>query len=304
LLFYLDTFNIPLPEGHRFPGGKYRMLRDKLVQEGIASEAQLIASTKADLADIAAAHDGSYVEAVLAGSLNAKEQRQIGLPWSQFLVERTFATMGGAISAAKTALANGFSAQLAGGTHHAHGAFGAGYCVFNDFAVVALKALREGWVDRIAIVDLDVHQGDGNAAILGSRRDVFILDLFCEKNYPFRKVAPHLAAPLPAGLGDDDYLARLAYHLEAAIAFRPGLVLYQAGVDPLCHDALGHLDLSYEGLASRDRIVFETCKRAGIPVSLAIGGGYSNPITSSVRAYANTFRVAKSVYGFAERPRE
>jgi acetoin utilization deacetylase AcuC-like enzyme len=168
----------------------------------------------------------------------------------------------------------------------------------NDFAIVALKALREGWVDRVAIIDLDVHQGDGNAAILGARSDVFILDLYCEKNFPFSKIAPHLPVPLPAGLDDKPYLAALADHLPAVMAFRPDLVLYQAGVDPLRHDVLGHLDLSYEGLAARDRMIFDACKRAGIPLSLAIGGGYSNPIGQSVEAYSNTFHIAKAVYGF------
>jgi acetoin utilization deacetylase AcuC-like enzyme len=206
--------------------------------------------------------------------------------------------MGGAVAAARAALETGFSAQLAGGTHHAHANFGSGYCVFNDFAIAALKALNEGWAERVAIIDLDVHQGDGNAAILGERRDVLILDVYCEKNFPFEKIRPHLPAPLEAGLSDGVYLSLLADLLSEVIAFRPGLVLYQAGVDPLGCDRLGHLDLSYEGLASRDRMVFEACKRAGIPLSLAIGGGYANPISLSVEAYANTFRVAKEVFGF------
>jgi acetoin utilization deacetylase AcuC-like enzyme len=150
----------------------------------------------------------------------------------------------------------------------------------------------------VAIIDLDVHQGDGNAALLGRRSDVLVLDIYCEKNFPFRKVPAHLPVPLEPGLGDNAYLPRLAEMLPAVTAFRPGLVLYQAGVDPLSHDVLGHLDLSYEGLAARDRLVFETCRKAGLPLSLAIGGGYANPIALSVQAYANTFRVAKEVYDF------
>ena len=296
--FYSDIFNIPLPEGHRFPGGKYRSLRQQLIADGTVSLAVLDISPPAELSDVTAVHDSSYVDAVLRGTLGASEQRQIGLPWSEHLVRRTLSTMGGAIASAQAALETGFSAQLAGGTHHAHACSGSGYCVFNDFAIVALKALNEGWADRVAVIDLDVHQGDGNASLLGKRSDVFILDVYCEKNFPFRKVEPHLGVPLSAGLTDDAYLSVLADWLPAVLAFRPTLILYQGGVDPLCHDALGHLDLSYEGLAARDRMVFETCKKAGIALSLAIGGGYSKPISFSVEAYANTFRVAKAVYGF------
>ncbi len=296
--FYSDIFNIPLPDGHRFPGSKYRTLREELLRDGTLSPDRLRLSPFADMSDIYAAHDAGYAASVLEGRLSAKEQRQIGLPWSEHLVQRTLATMGGAVEATRIALETGFAAQLAGGTHHAHGDSGSGYCIFNDFAITTLKALREGWVDRVAIIDLDVHQGDGNAAILGARTDVFILDIYCEKNFPFRKVAPHLPAPLAPGLTDEDYLKRLAALLPAVTDFRPDLVLYQAGVDPLCHDALGHLDLTYEGLATRDRLVFETCRDAGIPLSLGLGGGYANPISLSVRAYANTFRVAKQVYGF------
>ncbi len=296
--FHSDTFPIPLPEGHRFPGSKHRLLRQALLADGTLSALQLRRSPIARISDIEAAHHPAYVASVLEGTLDAKEQRRIGLPWSKELARRTLATMGGAVEAARAALQTGFSAQLAGGTHHAHAAFGSGYCIFNDFAIVALKALSEGWVDRVAIIDLDVHQGDGNAALLAARDDVLILDLYCEKNFPFLKVRPHLSAPLAPGLDDSAYLNRLAALLPEVIAFRPGLVLYQAGVDPLCHDALGLLNLTYEGLAARDRMIFECCKKAAVPVSLAIGGGYAAPISLSVEAYANTFRVAKKVYGF------
>jgi acetoin utilization deacetylase AcuC-like enzyme len=298
MFFYSGFHEMPLPEGHRFPGGKYRLLRDALLGDGTIAEGQLCPAPFANIADIEAAHEPAYVEAVLSGKLGAKEQRLIGLPWSEGLVRRVRATMGGAVEAARTALRTGFAAMLAGGTHHAHAGFGSGYCVFNDFAIVALKALREGWVERIAIIDLDVHQGDGNAALLGGRAGVFVLDIYCEKNFPFRKVPANLPVPLEPGLGDKIYLSKLAEVLPAIAAFRPGLVLYQAGVDPLCHDLLGHLDLSYEGLAARDRLVFEMCRKGGLPLSLAIGGGYTNPIALSIKAYANTFRIAKDVYGF------
>jgi len=273
-------------------------LREALLADGTLRESQLSSAPFADTSDIEAAHEPAYVAAVLGGTLSEKEQRQIGLPWSPNLVNRVLATMGGGVEAARTALQTGFSAMLAGGTHHAHAGFGSGYCVFNDFAIVALKALREDWLDRVAIVDLDVHQGDGNAAILGARGDVFILDMYCEKNFPFRKTVPHLPVPLDPGTADSAYLAKLGDTLPAILAFRPGLVLYQAGVDPLHHDRLGRLALSYEGLAARDRMVFEACRQAGLPLSVAIGGGYADPISLSIEAYANTFRAAKEVYRF------
>ena len=298
MFFYSGSHAIPLPEGHRFPGGKYDLLRGALLADGTIQESGLHPAPFAEIADIEAAHEPAYVAAVLEGTLSAKEQRLIGLPWSDGLVRRVLATIGGAVEAAQAALQMGFAALLAGGTHHAHAGFGSGYCVFNDFAIAALKALREGWVERVAVIDLDVHQGDGNAALLGGRNDVLVLDLYCEKNFPFRKVPAHMPVPLEAGSGDKAYLSRLAEVLPAIAAFRPDLILYQAGVDPLCHDLLGHLDLSYEGLAARDRLVFEMCRRTGIPLSLAIGGGYANPIALSVKAYANTFRIAKEIYGF------
>lgn len=296
--FYSDTFNLSLPAGHRFPGQKYGLLRQALIRDGVIGADQLHVSPFASLDEVCAAHDLAYVDAVRSGRLCQRDQRRIGLPWSPSLVERSLATIGGAIAAARCALETGFSAQLAGGTHHAHAGFGAGYCVFNDFAAVAINALRSGLVERVAIIDLDVHQGDGNAAILRGLPGVFILDIYCERNYPFRKVEPHLPVAMAAGTDDAGYLRALADALPAVFDFRPDLVLYQAGVDPLSHDKLGHLDLTDRGLMERDRMVLMACQSRGVPVSLAIGGGYSDPIVHSVAAYANTFRVAKSVYGF------
>jgi acetoin utilization deacetylase AcuC-like enzyme len=293
LFFYSSNYTIPVPEGHRFPSGKYRLLHEALLADGTVLERQLCQAAFASRDDICAAHERAYVSALLEGTIGEKEQRQIGLPWRQQLVNGVLATIGGAVEATKAALQAEFSALLAAGTHHAHAGFGSGYCLLNDFAIVAMNALREGWADRIAIVDLDVHQSDGNASLLGRRNDVYIPDLYCKKNFPFRKVAPHLSVPLEPGPTDKAYLAALADVLPAVLSFRPDLVLYRAGVDPLHHDCLGHLALSYEGLAARDEMVLGACYKAGTPVSLAIGGGYANPISLSVKAYANTFRVAK-----------
>ncbi len=293
--FYPDTPDLPLPPGHRFPAGKYSMLRQRMLAERTLGNALLTRSPAATTAELALAHDPGYVGAVLDGTLSADIQRRIGLPWSETLVARSLATTGGSIAATRSALENGLSGQLAGGTHHAHRDFGSGYCVFNDLAVAALAILAEGNVARIAIIDLDVHQGDGNAAILAGTAAVFVLSIHGEKNFPFGKVPSTLDVGLADGTEDAAYVRALAGALERVADFRPELILYLSGVDALASDKLGRLSLTFEGLEQRDRMVFEFCRRRGIPVSIAIGGGYADPITDSVQAYASTFRVAREV---------
>ncbi len=296
LIYYPDTPDLPLPAGHRFPSTKYRLLREKLVEQALLKDWLLAPSPAATIADLERAHAPDYVRAVLEGTLASDIQRRIGLPWSETLALRSRATVGGSLAAAREALRRGFSGQLAGGTHHAHRDFGSGYCVFNDLAVAALTLLAEGEVQRVAVVDLDVHQGDGNAALLTSHPGAFVLSLHGDKNFPFRKVPSDLDVALPDGTNDRDYLHALADALDAVAHFRPDLVLYLSGVDPLQNDTLGRLALTFEGLMERDRLVLEFCRRRGVPVSIAIGGGYANPIADTVEAYANTFRVAYEVF--------
>jgi acetoin utilization deacetylase AcuC-like enzyme len=296
-VYYSDTFNLPLPKGHRFPGQKYAMLRERLLREGLVAPHQLHLSPLAEDADIARAHNLTYMAAFENGTLDDRAIRRIGFPWSEYLVTRTRASTGGAVASARAALDDGISGQLAGGTHHAHRDFGAGYCIYNDQAVAALRALAEGWAARVAIVDLDVHQGDGTAAILRENPSVFVFSMHGEKNFPFRKYESDLDVPLPDGMEDDAYLRRLAEHLPAVFAFRPDLVLYQAGVDPLAADKLGRLALTHDGLMARDEMVLGECARRGIPVAMAIGGGYADPIAPSVAAYANTYRIARRIHG-------
>ena len=296
--FYSDTFDLKLPPGHRFPGNKYGMLRKTLLEKNILQEHQLIASPLAGDDILHRAHDPAYVASMDEGTIDAKAMRRIGFPWSSHVARRARATMGGAVEAAKAALEHGVSGQLAGGTHHAHYDFGSGYCIYNDFACAALTLLDENFAQRIAIIDLDVHQGDGNAAILGGRKDVFVFSMHGDKNFPFRKEASDLDVALADGTGDSNYLDALQDSLPAIWAFKPDIVLYQAGVDPLAEDKLGRMNLTYEGLMRRDEIMLSECKQRGVPVSMAIGGGYANPIELSVKAYANTYRVAKSAFGF------
>ena len=204
--FFPDTPDLPLPEAHRFPAGKYRMLKDKIVTERILDGAELLPSPSAGRQDLLRAHTPAYVNSVLDGTLAPDIQRRIGLPWSEVLVARSRATVGGSTAAARAALRDGLSGQLAGGTHHAHSEFGSGFCVFNDLAVAALTLIEQRLVARVAIIDLDVHQGDGTAAILGRREDVFTLSLHGEKNFPFRKMPSHLDIGLPDGT-DDEFLS-------------------------------------------------------------------------------------------------
>jgi acetoin utilization deacetylase AcuC-like enzyme len=295
--FFPDTPQLPLPAGHRFPAVKYGMLREAVQREGIIAPQALHASPSASRTDIERAHDGAYVGAVLDGTLSAENQRRIGLPWSPVLAQRSLATVGGALAAARAALSEGLSGQLAGGTHHAHRDFGSGYCVFNDLAVTALTLAASGEARRIAILDLDVHQGDGNAAILAGHPDLLVVSVHGEKNFPFSKVPSSLDVGLPDHTGDRAYLHALADVLPVVEAFRPDLLLYLSGADALATDRLGRLALTRDGLMERDRLVFHMAHRRGIPVSIAIGGGYAEPIGDSVAGYANTFRAAREIIG-------
>lgn len=293
--FYPDTPELPLPAGHRFPRGKYRLLKAKLEADAIVAGSMLAPAPIAAPAEIERAHDVGYVGDVLAGRLDGEAQRLIGLPWSETLALRARAVVGGALAAANEALDHGLSGQLAGGTHHAHWDFGSGFCVFNDLAVVALTLLGKGRVERVAVVDLDVHQGDGNAAILTGHPAVLVASIHGERNFPFRKMRSDIDIALPDGTGDDDYLAALGPLLERVAAFKPGIVLYLSGADPLASDRLGRLSLTFTGLIARDRMVFDMARRIAAPVSIAIGGGYAEPIDDTVEAYANTFRAAREV---------
>jgi acetoin utilization deacetylase AcuC-like enzyme len=295
--FFPDVAELPLPPGHRFPAIKYRLLRETVERDAILPLEHLTPSPPAEIADLERAHSPDYVAAVLNGTLASDIVRRIGLPWSPALARRSRATVGGSLAAAREALHHGLSGQLAGGTHHAHRDFGSGFCVFNDLAVAALTLLDKGETRRVAILDVDVHQGDGNSAILVGRPGVMVVSIQGERNFPFRRVPSDLDVELPDGTGDRAYLHALADVLPAIEAYRPDIVLYLAGVDPLEEDRLGRLALSHDGLAERDRMVFEMCRRRGIPVSIAIGGGYAVPIEASVAAYANTFRVARDVFG-------
>lgn len=294
-VFYSDFYSLDLPSGHRFPMSKYKQLRNYLIEQKIISESELHESPLATDEQLELAHDPKYVASMKDGTIDPAIIRKIGFPWSINLYLRSCATVGGALASANWALTDGIAGNLAGGTHHAHYASGAGYCVFNDIAVATRSFHKEKPNLKVAIIDLDVHQGDGNSSILVNDKNVFIFGIHGEKNYPFIKVPSHLDIALPDGVQDKEYLKALHIGMEAVKNFGPDFIFYQTGVDPLIYDALGKMSLSFEGLMQRDRIVLEYALKSKIPISLALGGGYAKPIEKSVEAYANTYRVVKSL---------
>ncbi|NPV86261.1 MAG: histone deacetylase [Anaerolineae bacterium] len=296
-VFYADHIRFPLPAGHRFPAQKYALLRGELLRQGILQPNELYAAEPVAEENLLLAHTPEYVQAVRTGSLDARVQRQIGLPWSAELAQRSRASVGGSLQAARAALQEGIAGNLGGGTHHAMAHEGMGFCVFNDLAVVSLVLLQQHEAERVAVVDLDVHQGNGTAAILGSRQDVFLFSMHGANNYPLHKVPSTLDVDLLDDTGDEAYLEALDGGLAAVFAFQPQIVLYQAGVDALEQDRLGRLSLSMEGLARRDRLVIQGCRQRGIPIVLLMGGGYAEPIQLTVQAHVQTYRVAKEVFG-------
>jgi acetoin utilization deacetylase AcuC-like enzyme len=295
-LFSTDQYRITLPEGHKFPVHKYGILRGLVEKEGLF---QLEHSPLADPETVNLAHDPGYVAQFTAGTLPAAAMRRIGLPWSEVLVQRAFASVGGTVSAALEAMEHGWGATLGGGTHHALRAEGAGFCVFNDIAVAIQVLRKRNLIRRAAVIDLDVHQGDGTAEIFENDPDVFTLSIHCDSNFPFRKKQSRLDVALPDHVEDLEYLRQLDEVLPAIFAFRPDIIFYQSGVDPLASDVLGRLSLTHQGLIDRDQAVLQSARSYGAPFVLTSGGGYSRPIELSAEAHANTYRTAWQVFAGA-----
>ena len=277
---------------------KYRLLRERLVAEGVLGVQELQESDLIDRASLLLAHTPEYLDAVFSGTLSEPEQRRLGFSWSEALVARSRASVFGTVAAARAALRDGVAGNLAGGTHHAHADRGTGFCVFNDIAVAARTLQREGLIDRALVVDLDVHQGDGTAAIFAGDDSVFTFSMHGAKNFPFRKQRSSLDVELADGCGDSEYIATLEEHLPAVLdRARPDVLFFQAGVDPLEHDLLGRLKLTRAGLRARDRIVASASRDRGIPLVLTLGGGYARPIALSVDAHLGTWREARGAFG-------
>jgi acetoin utilization deacetylase AcuC-like enzyme len=286
-------YTFPLPEGHRFPIAKYELLRRAVVEQSVVPAARVHDPDRVSPDDLRRVHTRAYVDRFTAGALDPAEIRRLGLPWSPALVERSYRATGGTCAAAACALDHGIGMNLAGGTHHAFPDHGEGFCVFNDVAV-AIRALQHrGRIRRAAVVDLDVHQGNGTHAVFAGDPTVFTFSMHGERNYPFRKVAGDLDVELADGTGDAEYLERLETELPRVLArARPDLVVYLAGADPHEHDTLGRLALTQGGLARRDAIVLEQCREVGIPVAVTIAGGYGRDPAATVALHLQTARIA------------
>ena len=291
--FYSDHFVLPLPEGHKFPMAKYSRLRERILAEDIVPPEDLHEAPAASWDDLRLVHDAGYVDAVANGTVAPDIQRRIGFPWSPAMVERSRRSVGATIAAARAALDDGVSANLAGGTHHAFADRGEGFCVFNDVAVAIRVLQRDHHASRIAVVDLDVHQGNGTASIFAGDDAVFTFSMHGEKNFPFKKETSDLDVALPDGTGDEDYLAALQLHLDAVLnRHEPDFVFYLAGADPFEGDRLGRLKLTVDGLRTRDEMVFGTCSKRGLPVAVSMSGGYANDVDAIVTIHTNTIRAA------------
>jgi acetoin utilization deacetylase AcuC-like enzyme len=279
-VFHTDRFPIPLPDGHAFPIDKYRLLRERIeVDAWCTSRAELEVAPAATDEELGRVHDMDYVRAVRAGTLDPLEQRRIGFPWSEAMVERSLRSCGATVAAARAALREGIAIYLGGGTHHAARARGGGYCVFNDCAVAARVVQAESMRRRILIVDLDVHQGDGTAELFQGDPEVFTFSVHGARNYPRIKVPSHLDV--------------LDETLERAFALaEPAFVFYLAGADPFLHDRFGRLGLTATGLAARDRRVFATCRERGVPLVVTMAGGYGRNVEDTVAIQFETVRQA------------
>jgi acetoin utilization deacetylase AcuC-like enzyme len=294
--FYSDQFPIPLPPDHRFPIDKYRLLRQAIIADLTSLDIELLVPDPACKDQIRLVHDADYVEKVITGTLGEREIRRIGFPWSPELVIRSQRSVGGTIAACRTALQAGVSVNLAGGTHHAHRNFGSGFCLLNDCAVAIKVIQQESPLQRVIVLDCDVHQGDGTAAIFSSDPDVFTFSIHGARNFPFHKVPSDLDIALEDGTADSQYLQTLENGLaEIFKRFKGEFVLYLAGADPYYDDRLGLLALTKNGLAERDRLVLHTCQQAGLPVAIVMAGGYARNVADTVAIHQETIRQAADI---------
>jgi acetoin utilization deacetylase AcuC-like enzyme len=295
-VFFATQFTLPLPPGHRFPMAKYQLLRERLADE--LPQLELRQAPEVTDGQLALAHSPAYIQAISDGTVDPRIMREIGLPWSPAMVERSRRSVGATVAASRVAFGLGIAANIAGGTHHAYADRGGGFCVFND-AAVACRLMQAEWLRthpwalKVAIVDLDVHQGNGTAHIFRDDDSVFTLSLHGQKNFPFRKEASDLDFELPDGCRDDEYLLALEQALaELDRRFDPGFIIYLAGADPHEGDRLGRLKLTWDGLEARDRRVFDWAWQRGLPLAFAMAGGYGVRIEDTVQVQVNTFKVA------------
>jgi len=287
------SYVVPLPPGHRFPMAKYRLLRERVIGDGIIPASRVLEPDRAQAVDVRLVHTESYVHDIDAGRLDAAAERRLGFPWSPALVERSYRSVGGTIAASSAALEHGIAINLSGGTHHAFADHGEGFCVFNDVAIAIRTLQRDGRLTRAVVIDLDVHQGNGTNAIFGGDESVFTFSMHGAKNYPFHRVPGCVDVELPDGTGDDAYIDILAAALPSVLrSAGAALAVYLAGADVLAGDRLGRLCLTQAGLARRDALVLGACREIGLPVAIVLGGGYGARLEDTVDAHVQTVRLA------------
>ena len=293
-LYYCDTFELPLPENHRFPMTKYTLLRERIAESQLSLGCELKLPPSASDEEILLVHDFDYLDRIKSGRLTDVQIRRIGFPWSPEMVERSRRSTGATVAAAEAAITDGISANLAGGTHHAFADSGQGYCVFNDVCVAAKTIQRRHRsVGRVMVVDCDVHQGNGTASIAADDPTLFSLSVHCSVNFPFKKTDGDLDIALPPGTQDDEYLSRLKAGIDSAMGqFSPDFVFYVAGADPFTGDRLGKLDLTKSGLRRRDELVINYFAQREIPVAISMAGGYAPNVEDIVDIHFATIEIA------------
>ncbi|MDP2546953.1 histone deacetylase [Oceanobacter sp. 4_MG-2023] len=295
-IVYHTNYSCPFPDNHRFVMSKFVRLHDHLLQQGYIHD-NLYRPAAASIADLAITHSPVYLQALVDDAIEMKAWRRLGLPWSQGLIDRTLTAPNGTLLAARLALQHGMATHLAGGTHHAHYDFGSGFCLVNDLAYTALALLQRREVQRLLIFDLDVHQGDGTAALLEHEPRAFTCSIHCEKNFPFRKHRSDLDIGLGQYLDDAAYLTVVRDTFERLIhEHQPELVIYDAGVDVWEGDGLGHLNITLEGIQQRDRWVLAYCQQRGIPVVTVIGGGYDKDHQRLAERHASVVKTASILF--------
>lgn len=294
---YHPIYKYPVPEHHRFPMDKYELLPIQLLREGIVLDSQFFEPNLCDLEHVYRVHDQDYIDRFVQLELTYHEGRRIGFEQTPILVERELRLVQGTIDGALAALSDGIAFNVAGGTHHACYAHGEGFCMINDQGVAAQYLIDSGSAKKVLIVDLDVHQGNGTADILGHSQDIFTWSVHCQSNYPFRKAKSHLDTGLEDGIMDDAYLNILYDTLYKLIkTVQPDFIFYQAGVDILATDKMGKFKITPEGCQQRDEIVMELANRKGIPIQCSMGGGYSKRLKDVIDAHRNTYLVANKFY--------
>ncbi len=292
-IVYADGYDLHLGD-HVFPSVKYRLTKEKLLKEGWAHEGDFVEPEPATDEDVALVHDQEYIYKLKHGTLSYTEILRLEIPYSPELIQAVWLCAGGSILAGRLALESGASVNLGGGFHHAFADHGEGFCVLHDVAIAIRRLQKDGAVRTAMIVDCDVHHGNGTAGIFGADPDVFTFSIHQEHNYPYPKPPSSLDINLEDGAGDDEYLAALEHGLAESFArFQPGLVFYVAGADPYREDQLGGLKLSLDGLAHRDRLVFEQARKHKAPVAVTLAGGYARHVADTVRIHATTARIAR-----------